>query len=85
MVKIRSSLRLRASAVNLSEYRPDPIDSSLPPRVLFRGRNALLHHQPGFRPQHGYVLLYVYVYRRAAGAEQFFLDLHSDSTPGPLK
>jgi hypothetical protein len=27
--------------------------------------------QPGFRQQHGHVLLYVYT--RAAGAEQFFL------------
>jgi hypothetical protein len=51
------------------------IDSSLPPRVLFRGRNALLHRQPGFREQHGHVLLSVYVYSRAAGAEQFFLKI----------
>jgi hypothetical protein len=35
--------------------------------------DAPFHHQPGFRKQHGYVLLYVYVYPRAAGAEQLFL------------
>jgi len=33
----------------------------------------LLYHQTGFRKQHGYVLLSVHVYARAAGAEQFFL------------
>jgi hypothetical protein len=43
------------------------------PCNIYTSFNASLIHQPGFRPQHGYVLLYVYVYTRAAGAEQFFL------------
>ncbi|HWG40661.1 MAG TPA: hypothetical protein VN658_08930, partial [Candidatus Acidoferrales bacterium] len=41
---------------------------------IWKISDAPFIHQPGFRPQHGYVLLYVYVYTRAAGAEQFFLD-----------
>jgi len=46
-----------------------------PPRCsIWEISDARLIRQPGFRQQHGYVLLYVYVYTRAAGAEQFFLD-----------
>jgi len=46
-----------------------------PPRCsIWEISDAPFIRQPGFRQQHGYVLLYVYVYTRAAGAEQFFLD-----------
>jgi hypothetical protein len=47
--------------------------------------DAPIVHQPGFRQQHGHVLLYVYVYTRAAGAEQFSLDFRLRLKPGPLK
>jgi hypothetical protein len=44
--------------------------------------DAPIIHQPGFRQQHGHVLLYVYVYTRAAGAEQFFLDFQTQIETG---